>query len=84
MEQRLIPSDVSPPEALRTPLLWLRRQRRTDAAADFEAVMASRDALRIWCDGDWPSDDFTLAENEADLLGHIGDAEAGSAYGFTV
>ena len=31
----------------------------SDAAADYEAVMASKEALRVWCDGDWPEDGFT-------------------------
>jgi hypothetical protein len=80
----LIPTGQYAPEELRTPDLWLRRQRTEDAEADYEAVMASREALRVWSDSTWPEDDFTLDQNLADLQGHIEDALAGRAYGFTI
>lgn len=80
----LLPPGTSRPSELRTADAWLRPQRREDAAADLEAVLASREKLRVWCDGDWPEDGFGLAANAADLAGHIADAESGIAFGFTV
>lgn len=80
----LIPQGQLAPEELRTNDVWLRRQRPEDAEADYEAVMASREALRIWSDSTWPEDDFTLEQNLADLQGHIEDALAGTAYGYTI
>lgn len=80
----LTPAGFVIPDEHRTTTVWLRRQRPEDAESDHEAVMASRDALRVWCDGEWPADDFSLAENRADLAEHIDDAEAGVAFGYTV
>jgi hypothetical protein len=83
-EARLLPVDAIAPTELRTPEALLRPQRLEDAEADYEAVMASRAALRVWCDGAWPEDGFTLDQNRDDLAGHIEDAEAGVAYGYTI
>lgn len=80
----LLPPGTLPPTELRTVDAWLRRQRAADAAADHEAVMASKEALRVWCDGDWPEDGFTLEQNAEDLAGHLEDAAAGVAYGYTI
>ncbi len=80
----LLPPGALPPTELRTADVWLRRQRAEDAAADHEAVMASKEALRVWCDGDWPEDGFTLDENVEDLAGHLEDAAAGTAFGYTI
>lgn len=80
----LLPPGALPPTELRTPDAWLRRQRAADAAADHEAVMASKEALRVWCDDTWPEDDFTPEQNAEDLAGHLADAEAGTAFGYTV
>jgi hypothetical protein len=82
--RRLLPDGTPPPEALVTPDAALRLQRLSDAEADLEAVMASQEELRVWCDGTWPEATFSLDENRADLAGHIEDAEAGVAYGYTI
>ena len=37
---------------------------------DYEAVMESKELLRRWSLSDWPSDDFTIEENAADLTRH--------------
>lgn len=79
----LLPPGTQPPSELRTADAWFRRQRAEDAVADYEAVMASKEALRVWCDGDWPEEGFTLEENVDDLAGHLEDAATGTAYGYT-
>lgn len=40
------------------------------AAMDYEAVMESRQELRILFGGDWPADTFSLAQNKADIALH--------------
>ena len=60
------------------------RQRLEHNEADYRAVMACREHLRVWSGDDWPEDDFTLEQNHEDLAGHIDDAKQGFAYGYTV
>jgi hypothetical protein len=35
------------------------------------AVMASREALRVWSDSTWPEDDFTLEQNLAEVASGV-------------
>jgi hypothetical protein len=81
---RLLPPGREPPAEHRTRDGLFRRQRLSDAEADYEAVMASKESLRVWCDDTWPEDGFTLADNLADLEGHLADAAAGTAFGYTI
>ena len=55
------------PEELRTDEFLLRPIRVSDAQLDYDAVMESRDFLRLWEQSTWPEDDFTVAANRADL-----------------
>lgn len=50
--------------------------------SDFDAVIASRDNLRIWSDSGWPEDNFTAEINREDLQLHVDDNEAHEAYGY--
>lgn len=52
------------------------------AASDFEAVMASKEELRLWSVSDWPEDDFTITANREDLKYHVEDNLEYTAYGF--
>ena len=57
---------------------------KTDSAyfkSDYEAVMASREELRIWSDSTWPEDDFSAQMNQADLKLHEEDNTLSEAYG---
>ena len=54
------------------------------SAPDYEAVMASKEELRIWSASDWPEDDFTLEANRNDLGGHVEDNRNHSAYGYMI
>ena len=67
---RFYPEIASIPERLMTDEVLVRPLRATDAEADFEALMSSQEMLREWDQSDWPSDDFTLEENRADLAEH--------------
>lgn len=59
--------DVRVPDEVRTDEFLLRPIRASDAQLDYEAVMESKDFLRLWEQTTWPEDDFTLAANRADL-----------------
>ena len=37
---------------------------------DYQALMSSKDFLRRWSQSGWPTDDFSLEENLADLNYH--------------
>jgi hypothetical protein len=58
------------PEEKRTDRLLVRPLRATDVELDYDAVMSSAKQLRRWSQSDWPADDFTLAQNLADLQRH--------------
>ena len=57
------------------------RLRAAHAPLDHAALMASVDYLRRWSDSEWPADDFTVAENRAELAWH--DEEHGARIAFT-
>jgi hypothetical protein len=72
------------PEGLRTPRVLLRPLLALDAQRDYDAVMFDPPALRRWGQSDWPTDDFTLAENHADLQRHEQEHREGIAFTYTV
>jgi len=78
------PKDATIPTRMSTGDVLLRPLRASDAEADLEALMASREMLRVWDQSDWPSDDFRLEENRDDLAEHEADHEAGRAFTYTV
>jgi hypothetical protein len=55
-----------------------------DTAADFAAVMETREELRRWEGSDWPADDFTEAGNRDDLTKMQERHEAGRAFSYIV
>ncbi|MFI8632988.1 N-acetyltransferase [Microbacterium sp. NPDC077663] len=62
----------------------LRPIGEDDVERDFAAVVASRVDLRLWEQSGWPSDDFTVDDNRADVAGMIERHEAGRAFTYTV
>jgi RimJ/RimL family protein N-acetyltransferase len=78
------PSSGSAPREMRTERLVLRPLRASDAERDYDAVMSSPAELRRCRGSDWPADDFTLAENLADLERHEREHERGEAFTYTV
>jgi len=78
------PANVPVPQEKRTSRLCLRPLRATDVELDYEAVMSSAGMLRRWSQSDWPADDFTLAENLADLQRHEREHLERKAFTFTV
>jgi hypothetical protein len=78
------PDDAPVPTALRGDESVLRPLRASDVDLDYEAVMASQEALRRGSDGQWPRPGFTLEENLADLQGHEADFQARRGFTYTV
>lgn len=72
------------PAEWRTRRLILQPLRASDVERDYDAVMSSAAMLRAWSQSEWPADDFTLAENLADLERHEREHEAREAFTFTV
>jgi RimJ/RimL family protein N-acetyltransferase len=72
------------PREKRTERLSLRPLRTSDAERDYDAVMSSAAELRRCRGSEWPSDDFSLAENLADLERHEREHDEGTAFTYTV
>jgi hypothetical protein len=60
--------DVSLSAGPRADEFVLRPITAADARLDCEAVMDSREYLRQWEQSTWPEDDFTVADNQSDLV----------------
>src|SRR5918995_1012233 len=78
------PEDAPVPTLLRGDDFVLRPLRATDVDLDYEAVMASQEALRRGSGGQWPRPGFTLEENLTDLQGHEADFLARRGFTYTV
>jgi RimJ/RimL family protein N-acetyltransferase len=78
------PTGLPVPQEKRSDRLYLRPLRATDVELDYEAVMSSAEMLRRWSQSDWPTADFTLAQNLADLQRHEREHLDRKAFTFTV
>jgi hypothetical protein len=78
------PDDAPVPTVLRSDEFVLRPLRAAYVELDYEAVMASQEALRRGSGGRWPRPGFTLEENLADLQGHEADFHARRGFTYTV
>ncbi|HEX5692129.1 MAG TPA: hypothetical protein VFX76_19070, partial [Roseiflexaceae bacterium] len=76
--------DAVVPEEKRTDRVWLRPLSGSDVELDYDAVMGSAEQLRRWSQTSWPADDFTLAENLADLERHEREHLERVAFTYTV
>ncbi len=56
------------PAELRTEQFVLRPIVADDSEADYDAVMETREYLRLWQQSTWPEDDFTVEANRKDLV----------------
>lgn len=81
---RFYPEDAPVPARLVTNEFLLRMLSASDAALDYEAVMASKDILRLRSQGRWPHEGFTLEENLADLREHEAEFHARTSFTYTV
>ncbi len=64
------------PNELRTADFLVRPLRSADAAIDYAAYMASPDVIRVHSGNRWPTDTFTLAENQQLAAHHEEDHRA--------
>jgi hypothetical protein len=78
------PEGETVPSGLRTNDLVLRMLGPDVVEPDYEAIMETRERLRLWSDSDWPTDDFTLADNLGDMHMHADEHLAKEAFAFTV
>ena len=78
------PQGTAIPSELRTEEFILRPLLTTDVELDYDAVMSSKEMLRVWEQTDWPVDDFTLEDNLEDLERHEREHLEGIAFTFTV
>ena len=81
---RFYPPDRPLPEKIAGDDFVLRPLTVDHTALDYAAVMDSRAMLRRWSGSPWPADDFTLADNRADLAGHQREHEERVAFTYTV
>ncbi len=72
------------PAGLTTDEFVLRPITAGDAQRDHEAVMETRELLRLWEQSSWPADDFTVAANRDDLVDLEARHAAHRAYTYTV
>lgn len=78
------PANMPVPQEKRTSQLWLRPLRAIDAELDYEAVMSSAEMLHRWSQSEWPTANFTLEENLADLKWHEHKHHEREAFTYTV
>ena len=77
--------DFDPPASLDTKRVHLEPLRPEVARLDYEAFMSSREHLhRTLHWNDWPTEDFTVAQNVQDLERHWNEFEAREGYAYTV
>lgn len=76
--------DLTAPARLETDEFVLRPITVADAALDHEAVMATREQLRLWEQSSWPEDGFTVDDNRGDLATMERRHAAGEAFGYTM
>lgn len=72
------------PSGFSTGRFVIRPVTVADAQLDYDAVMSSKEFLRIWEQASWPEDDFTVEANRADLDKMETRHQAGYAFGYTV
>lgn len=78
------PGHLPAPELLRTAQFILEPLRPSHNSLDHEAVMASREQLRLWGGHDWPADHFSLSANHEDLALHWREHQGHIAFTYTV
>lgn len=81
---RFYPPDAPVPERLLTADFLLEPLHPRHTALDHAALMDSIPLLRRWSQTAWPTNDFTLDENRADLQHHWDEHIARDAFTYTV
>lgn len=82
----LVPDDFVVPESFAGDGYRLEMLTPAVAELDYQAVIDSRESLRMVfsADDSWPEDDLTLADNVRDLRKHESEFHAREAFAYTV
>lgn len=72
------------PDRVMTDSFMLRPIVDADTELDYEAVMESREFLRLWEQSTWPEDDFTVESNREDVAMMEQRHAEGKAFTYTV
>ncbi len=78
------PAHLPLPTELHHPQFYLRPLLASDVELDYDAVIASHEALQVYSLGQWPRKGFTLEENLADLQRHEREHRDRERFTFTV
>lgn len=78
------PPPLPIPTTLTTAECRLEPLTPAHVALDYAALMAGKEMLRLWSGSPWPQDNFTLADNRADLQWHWDEHRARIAFTYTV
>ena len=81
---RFLPAAIVVPHRLDRPQFRLEPLTVAHNALDYAALMESRAMLRLWSGSTWPTDDFTLADNQTDLAWHAREHRERIAFTYTV
>jgi len=76
--------DFQPPHGLRTDAFLLRQLVAADNPLDYQAVMETKEFLRIWEDPSFPPDDFTVEDNLKDVVKMEGRHNTRHSFAYTV
>lgn len=79
-----VPRTFTIPERLDTAVLTLIPLKPDHVKLDYAALMESKTMLRLWSGSPWPQDDFSLADNLADLEWHWQEHQERIAFTYTV
>jgi len=82
----LISSNIRIPQQIKTDLFVIRPLEVTDAKADYEAVMESRDRIKntFGPNHPWPPTDLTLEQNRIDLAWHQKEHQRRDSFTYTI
>lgn len=78
------PETAVPPTKLQTEALLFVPLSPAHVHRDYDALMVSKEMLRVWGGHGWPSDDFTLEANLQDLEWHHLEHQENIAYTYTI
>ena len=81
---QFVPDDFEIPTMLENSRFRIRMLSTDDLEKDYEAVIESRELLHTMFGGPWPTPDFSLEDNLADLEVHQNEFLTRGAFAYTV
>lgn len=76
--------DFAPPQTFECEAFVIFPTNEAFYLSDHDAVMKSKESLRVWSQSPWPEDAFTPEQNRDDLLLHVADNKNHEAYGYMI